>query len=132
VNILVIIIGSFFLLIISFQIYTIINSKRSAGKSIPFEKLKSGLSEKLKDKKALIYFHSPSCHNCKTLTPIIEELKTELRNIESIDISKDINTARAFGIMGTPALIFVNNNIVESVHLGLKSEKFIHTKLLGK
>jgi thiol-disulfide isomerase/thioredoxin len=117
------------LLIFSFQIYSVIKSKKSAGKPIPFEKIESSLSEKLKNKKALIYFHSPSCHNCKTLSPIIDKLKHEFGNIESIDISKDLETARAFSIMGTPALIFVNNNLVDSVHLGIKSEEFIRAKL---
>ncbi len=119
------------LLIISFQIYTVIKSKMSAGKSIPFEKLNSSVSEKLKDKKGLIYFYSPTCHNCKTVTPIVDKLKVEFPNIESIDLSKDIDTARAFGIMGTPALIFINDNLVDSVHLGIKSEEFIRTKLVG-
>lgn len=128
-DILTIVVVAVVLLIISFQIYSIIKSKRSVGKPIPFEKIASELSEKLKDKKALVYFHSPSCHNCKTLSPIIDRLKKDFTNIESVDISNDIDTARAFGILGTPALIFVNNNFVDSVHLGIKSEDFIKSKL---
>ncbi len=110
------------------QIYFIIKSKRTAGKPIPFEKLDTEISRKIKNKKGLLYFFSPSCHSCKTQTPIIEKLKSELPNIISVDLSKDINTARAFGIMGTPAIVFVNNNIVDSIYLGVKNENFIRTK----
>ncbi|MCP5062212.1 MAG: thioredoxin family protein [Ignavibacteriae bacterium] len=128
-DILTVVVVAVVLLIILLQIYSVIKSKKSAGKPIPFEKIESTLSEKLKDKKALIYFHSPSCHNCKTLSPIIDKLKKDFDNIESVDISKNLDTAKGFGIMGTPALIFVNNNFVDSVHLGIISEEFITSKL---
>jgi len=128
-DILTIVIIAVVVLIISFQLYSVIKSKKSVGKAIPFEKMDQELSEKLKNKKALIYFHSPSCHNCKLLSPIIKKLKIDFANIESVDISNDIDTARAFGIMGTPALIFIDNNFVDSVHLGIKSEEFIKAKL---
>src|ERR1035437_3219313 len=49
----------------------------------------------------LVYFFSPSCHACKTQTPLIREMKSEYKNIFDIDISKDFQTAGIFGIKAT-------------------------------
>ncbi len=126
-NFLTIIIG-LILAFVLMQVYLVIKSKRTAGKPIPFENINNLVAEKIKNKKGLLYFFSPNCHSCKTQTPIIEKLKNEFPNIISIDLSKDISTARAFSIMGTPAIVFVNNNFVDSIHLGVKSETFIRNK----
>lgn len=126
-NFLTIIIG-LILAFVLMQVYLVIKSKRTAGKPIPFENINNLVAEKIKNKKGLLYFFSPNCHSCKTQTPIIEKLKNEFPNIISIDLSKDIGTARAFSIMGTPAIVFVNNNFVDSIHLGVKSETFIRNK----
>jgi len=126
-NFLTIIIG-LILAFVLMQVYLVIKSKRTAGKPIPFENINNLVAEKIKNKKGLLYFFSPNCHSCKTQTPIIDKLKNEFPNIISIDLSKDIGTARAFSIMGTPAIVFVNNNFVDSIHLGVKSETFIRNK----
>lgn len=111
------------------QVYLVIKSKRKAGKPVPFDKLSEHITNQIKNKNGLLYFFSPVCHSCKTQTPVIEKLKTEFPNIISVDISKDMATARAFSIMGTPAIVFVSNNIVNSIHLGVKPENFIRNKL---
>ncbi len=126
-NFITIIIG-LILAFVLMQVYLIIKSKRTVGKPIPFENINNLVAEKIKNKKGLLYFFSPNCHSCKTQTPIIEKLKNEFPNIISIDLSKDINTAKAFSIMGTPAIVFVDNNFVDSIHLGVKSETFIRNK----
>jgi len=126
-NFITIIVGLIFAFILM-QIYLVIKSKRIAGKPIPFNNLNETIAKKVKNKKSLLYFFSPNCHSCKTQTPVIEKLKNEFPNIISIDLSKDIETARAFSIMGTPAIVFVNNNLVDSIHLGVKSETFIRNK----
>ena len=126
-NFITIIIG-LILAFVLMQVYLIIKSKRTVGKPIPFEKLNDFVAEKIKNKKGLLYFFSPNCSSCKTQTPIIEKLKNEFPNIISIDLSKDIKTARAFSIMGTPAIVFVNNNFVDSIYLGVKTETFIRNK----
>jgi len=110
------------------QIYLIIKSKNAAGKPIPFDKLNDAISKKIKNKKGMLYFFSPICSVCKTQTPVVEKLKNIYPNIISIDISKDIKTAKAFNIMGTPSIVFVNNNFVDSIYIGFKSENFIRNK----
>lgn len=85
-------------------------------------KIKSG-------SKLLIYFYSPTCGACRTITPIIDKLKKERSNIYKIDASRDTKLAQQFGIMGTPATVVVNNEKIAEYILGAKSENFLR-KLL--
>jgi len=111
------------------QIGFYIKSKKSVGNPIPFDKIDKGVVEGLRDKKGLIYFHSPTCHNCKTQTPIIEKLSKENESIISVDVSKKINTARALSVMGTPSIIMFSNNKIQNYFVGVKDEKFLSEHL---
>lgn len=124
-TVVIILIGIFIL----FQFFMYLKSKRSVGKNIPYDMINSEISGKIKNKKSVLYFHSPSCHNCKVQTPIIEKLKNEFNCFLSIDVSKDLQTAKAFGIMGTPSLIFLGTKTIEGFYVGVKDENFIREKL---
>jgi thioredoxin-like negative regulator of GroEL len=78
-----------------------------------------------KGSKGLVYFFSPSCHACKTQTPLIREMKSEYKNIFDIDISKDFQTAGIFGIKATPTTITVEDGTVNNVYLGAKPKEFL-------
>src|SRR3990170_4054467 len=89
------------LLIFSLQFLMINAAKKSKGKKL------TGLQGKLKGlekngSKGLVYFFSPSCHACKAQTPIIKELQSKNKNVFDVDISKDMETAKIFGIKATP------------------------------
>jgi thioredoxin 1 len=81
--------------------------------------------------KGLVYFFSPSCHACKTQTPLIRDMKSDYKNIFDIDISKDFQTARIFGIKATPTTITVEDGMVSNVYLGAKSKEFLERILKG-
>ena len=109
------------LLVFSLQFLMINAAKKSKGKKI------SGLNGKLKNlekngSKGLVYFFSPSCHACKAQTPIIKELQSKNKNVFDVDISKDMDTARIFGIKATPTTIFVNDGVISEVMLGVKQK----------
>ncbi len=116
-------------LFISYQLFAIIKSKKSVGNPIPFDKLDEDLVLKIKNRKSLLYFHSPRCHNCKAQTPIIENLKNEFPSIFSIDTSEKLEIARAFNVMGTPSLVFLGHDKIDGYYVGKKDEKFIREKL---
>jgi thioredoxin 1 len=78
-----------------------------------------------KGSKGLVYFFSPSCHACKTQTPLIRDMKSDYKNIFDIDISKDFETARIFGIKATPTTITVEDGMVNNVYLGAKPKEFL-------
>ena len=84
-----------------------------------------------KGSKGLVYFFSPSCHACKTQTPLIREMKSEYKNIFDIDISKDFQTAGIFGIKATPTTITVEDGMINNVYLSAKPKEFLE-KLAAK
>ena len=110
------------LLFFSLQMSMIISARKSKGKKV------TGLQGKLKTlerngSKGLVYFFSPGCRACKYQTPIIKELQSRHRNIFDIDISKDMQTARLFGIKATPTTILLENGTVKQVLLGVKQKE---------
>ncbi len=112
------------LLIFALQFFMITAAKKSKGKKL------TGLNGKLKNlerngSKGLVYFFSPSCHACKAQTPIIQELKSSNKNVFDIDISKDMQTAKVFGIKATPTTIIVENGTISEVFIGAKSKELL-------
>ena len=109
-------------LFFSLQLSMIISARKSKGKKI------TGLQGRLKllegnGSKGLVYFFSPGCRACKYQTPIIKELQSKHKNVFDIDISKDMQTARLFGIKATPTTILLENGTVKQVLLGVKQKE---------
>ncbi|MCB9257951.1 MAG: thioredoxin family protein [Ignavibacteriales bacterium] len=123
--VLVVLLGLF----VFFQIGFYIKSKKTVGQQIPFDKIESEFLDKIKDKKGFVYFHSPTCHNCKNQTPIVEKLKEKFSSIISIDVSKNLQTARALNVMGTPSIVFFGGNEIKGYYVGVKDENFLIEKM---
>ncbi len=122
------IIAAIVLLVFGLQLIMIISAKKSKGKKI------TGLQGNLKalernGSKGLIYFFSPTCRTCKYQTPIIKELQSKNRNVFDVDISKDMHTARVFGIKATPTTILIENGTVKEVLLGVKQKEDLSSYL---
>lgn len=130
-NIIFIIVAVLVVSFILLQIFMFVKSKKSVGNNIPYDKIDNEISGKIKDKKGLLYFHSPTCHNCKKLSPVISKLSKEFDSVISVDVTKKLETARAFNVMGTPSLLFVGANKIEGFYVGIKDEDFIREKLNG-
>ncbi len=105
------------------QVFTRIVSFFKKGKIITG--INGELGRKIKSgSKLLVYFYSPACGACKTVTPIIDKMKLNRSNIFKIDTSREMKIAQQFGIMGTPATIIVENEKISECILGAKSEQF--------
>ncbi len=122
------IIAGFALVFFSLQMSMVLSARKSKGKKI------SGLQGKLKilernGSKGLVYFFSPGCRACKYQTPIIKELQSSDKNIFDVDISKDLQTARAFGIKATPTTVLIENGVVKQVMLGVKQKEDLRSYL---
>ena len=122
------IIASVIALFLILQYSMIFSAKRTQGTQI------TGLSGKLKslekrNGKGLVYFFSPSCRACKAQTPIIKALEKTYRNVFDVDISRDMETARVFGVKATPTTVLVRNGVIDKVFLGVKQKDFIEKYL---
>lgn len=110
--------------IIFMQVFMRISTFLKKGKKIG--DIKGELGKRINNgEKLLIYFFSPTCSACKPITPIIDKMNKEKSNIYKIDVSRDMETSRKFGVMGTPATILVENQKISSYTLGAKSETYL-------
>lgn len=123
-----VIIITLFSLLVFWNFWMFIKSKRSVGKSIPYENLSSEFSEKIKNKFGIIYFYSQSCHHCKMQTEIINKIKEQYKNVLTVDVSENVSISRALNVMGTPTLIFFGRNKIREHFVGVKDESFIVQK----
>ena len=71
----------------------------------------------------MIYFYSPSCGPCRSMTPIVDRLAQESDRVVKVDIQRDPETAHAFHVRATPTTILVKQQRVLDVVLGAKTEK---------
>lgn len=99
------------------QILLVARMKRQRGKQAP--DLTGKAQRRVKGgKPALFYFYSPACGACRTMTPVVRRLEKESKGVFSVDISKDMDTARKFGVMATPTTVVVDKGIIRDVLIG--------------
>lgn len=72
--------------------------------------------------KRLYYFFSPNCGPCRTMSPIVDRLAQRHAGVIKVDISTDLETARRFGVMGTPTTLLVKEDRIAEVLVGPQSE----------
>jgi thiol-disulfide isomerase/thioredoxin len=101
---------------------TMIAARRMVGTPVE-EDGRSGSGDRM------IYFYSPSCGPCRSMTPIVERLAQESDRVVKVDIQRDPETARAFHIRATPTTILVKQQRVLDVALGAKTEKQLQALL---
>lgn len=118
--IIAVIIGGFTLL----QVTMVIRMKLKKGKTVPSLGGAHGRRIKKGDK-VLLYFYSTNCRACKAITPIVKSLQKKRKDIFSINISKDMDTARKLSVMGTPSFVVVEDGIIKEYIAGAIGEQRI-------
>lgn len=80
----------------------------------------------LGDKPAIIDFYADWCGPCKIVAPILAELANEYAGkitVYKIDVDKETDLARDFGIQGIPALLFIPMNGKPQMSQGAMSKE---------
>ncbi len=108
-------------LFFGFQFAVILKMRASKGKKAP--ELPGVMGKRIKKgERLLFYFYSPRCAACRTMTPMVEKLGHGNSRVFKIDISKDMLTARQFGVLGTPATLLVDAGSIEEFMVGAQPE----------
>jgi thioredoxin 1 len=116
-------------LMLSAQLFPLLRARQARGRAVP------GLAAVLTDRqrapaRLLVYFWSPRCGMCATMTPIIDKLASERGDVVKVNVAESTVLAREFGAMATPSLAVVEQAVVQRLLVGAQNEPRIRA-LLG-
>lgn len=92
------------------------------GQTIDLSNIRPDLRDYFKKDKLLVYFYSPNCNACRYQGPVVENLRNKNYNTLSIDVSRDLQLARVFGVMGTPSIALMKENHIVDFFVGYQDE----------
>jgi len=111
----------FLTLLVGMQVYALLKARSRRGK--PVVGLEGPLGQAVAaGTRVMAYFYSETCASCRVQTPVVDRLQQEFAGIFKIDVSNDRETARALGVLGTPATVIIEGGIVREYLLGRKTE----------
>ncbi|HEO99596.1 MAG TPA: thioredoxin [Epsilonproteobacteria bacterium] len=95
---------------------------------VPFETVKPLIGTK----PLMLEFGSTSCHSCQVMGRLLYQIKAKnpQSNIYFIDIYKDMDAAKAYGVVMIPTQVYLDGNrsVVEK-HIGTIEEEELAAKL---
>jgi len=79
----------------------------------------------------LVYFWSPRCGVCRSMTTVIDRLAEETRNVVKVNITEAPELAREFGVLATPSLAVVERGVIRRFVVGGRTEPQIRSLMPG-
>ncbi|MBU6439424.1 MAG: thioredoxin family protein [Betaproteobacteria bacterium] len=67
------------------------------------------------------YFHAPHCGPCRSMTPLVDEVRASHPHLIKVDVSQAPELARGFGVVATPSFAVVDGGVIQHVSLGTQS-----------
>ena len=89
----------------------------------------SAVDQGIQARRKVYFFHAVHCKPCKSMMPLIDELRRDFPNLIKLDVSENIQLARSFKLAGTPSFFAVNDGVIESVKLGPTDEQWLRAHL---
>lgn len=79
----------------------------------------------------MIDFHATWCGPCKVLSPILEELESELENVDfvKLDVDQFPEIAGANQVMGVPTVVILKDGEVKERFVGVQPKETIKEKI---
>ena len=81
----------------------------------------------------VVDFHADWCGPCKVLSPILDELDTEIDNVEFVKLNVDNypELSGSYGIMAVPTVIMFQNGEMKDRFSGVQPKEVISEKVLA-
>jgi len=104
-------------LLVALQVFVRLKARAMRGKTVPA--LPGAVGRRLAEgNPGLLYFFSPSCGACRQFTPPIRDLSEKNPNVYLVDVTREMEVARALQVMGTPSFVEVSNGKIVGCHVG--------------
>ena len=83
--------------------------------------------ETIKEGLMLVDFFATWCGPCKMLSPILDELSEEVKDVKfiKVDVDEEGDLAREYGVMSIPNVFLIKDGHVVDSFLGLQSKDTI-------
>ena len=83
--------------------------------------------ETIKEGLILVDFFATWCGPCKMLSPILDELSEEVKDVKfiKVDVDEEGDLAREYGVMSIPNVFLIKDVHVVDSFLGLQSKETI-------
>lgn len=107
----------FFALLFGMQYLAISRAKALNGAPVPELPGATG-SRIAHSKHALVYFFSPQCGACRAITPRVRTLGKNNPSVFAVDVSQDMDIARALRVMATPSTVEISDGKIVGYHIG--------------
>ena len=85
----------------------------------------------IKTGSVIIDFHAEWCGPCKIVSPIVEELASEIKDVKfgKVDVDKEMKLSQRFNIHSIPTLLFFKDNKQEDRVTGALSKEELQEKV---
>ena len=111
------IVALFVVLMVGMQLLVRYRARSMQGQPVPA--ISGPIGKRIASaKSALVYFMSPNCGACRTWTPRVNELSQKNHNVFVIDVSQQLEVARALNVMATPSAVEIRDGRVAGYHIG--------------
>ena len=109
---------AFVALLVTMQVLIRMRARALTGKPLP--PIPGVIGKRIaSSKRALVYFFSPQCAACRAITPRVREIGKTNDSVFAIDVSQNLDVARALGVMATPSTVEVEDGRVVGFHVGM-------------
>lgn len=77
---------------------------------------------------ALVEFYSPSCHSCKEMMPLVEEVAADYPGVAfyKIDALQNVQTCMTYNIFGVPTVLLIARGKLLEKKAGVCSKENLH------